>query len=188
MALFSSKTLLWARTGLFAWVSYLLLVNPRAVLDYSGLVLLASAMDMPLLLVNDKSPIYGSIGVLLFFLVLSDLAALVDSNVAYLETAVLFRLALSFALCLFCYLADHRQYVYVCNSVVFAFAFAEVWFGILTYSVLKEEKLQRAREIVKESEDTRQKYEIGQLSPEEREEFEKKLDQEEYQRLMSEFN
>ena len=75
----------------------------------------------------------------------------------------------------------------LCNSLVFTFAFAEVWFGILTYSTLREEKINRARVVVKASEKVKQKYERGQLSTEEKAEFEKKLEEDEYQKLLSEF-
>lgn len=165
----------------------MLVFSPKSVIEYSGLLLLAQSMDLPLLMVNEKSPIYGSIGVVLLFLVISDLGPLMESNYEYFDITVLLRLIFSFSLCIFCYFADSKSNVMLCNSVVFTFAFSEVWFGILTYSTLKEEKINRARSVVKESELLKQKYERDQLSVEEKVEFEKKLDEDEYQKLMSEF-
>lgn len=187
MALFSSRFLLITRALLYTYTSYMLVFAPKTVIEYSGLLLLAQSMDLPLLMVNEKSPIYGAIGVVLFALVLSDVGPLIEANHAYFEITVLLRLVFSFAMCIFCYMVDSKAYVMVSNSVVFSFVFMEVWFGILTYSTLKEEKLNRARSTVKKSQELKLKYERDQLTTEEKAEFEKQLEEDEYRKLMSEF-
>lgn len=187
MALFSSRFLLTTRALLYTYSSYLLVFAPKSIVEYSGLLLLSQSMNLPLLMVNEKSPIYGSIGVALISLVISDIGPLIEENHSYFEISVLLRLIFSLSLCVFCYLANPKSYPMLCNSLVFTFAFAEVWFGILTYSTLREEKINRARVVVKASEKVKQKYERGQLSTEEKAEFEKKLEEDEYQKLLSEF-
>lgn len=184
MALFSSNVLLSGRILLFSYIAYYLIVSPKTVLEYSGVLVLSSSMNLPLLMVNEKSPIYATIGVLMISLILSDAAPLIEGNTAYFESAVFARLLFFFGLCAYCYLGD---WVVLCNSVVFSYSFIEVWFGILTFSTLKEEKYAREKaDMVKESE-YRQKFERGELEEEEADKYEEKLKEAEYQKIMSEF-
>lgn len=184
MALFSARTLIGARIALLTFVAYHLLVSPRTVIEYSGVLVLASSMDLPLLMVNEKSPIYGTIGVVLITLLLSDIAALLDGNMKYFETTVFCRLLFFFPLCAYCYLGT---WVVLCNSVIFSYAFIEAWFGILTFSTLKEEKMNRARDHAKKEAEFKEKYERGELQGEEKKKYEKKLEKEEYDKIMNEF-
>lgn len=184
MALFSSRTLLSARIIILAYVAYQLIVSPRSVIEYSGVLVLSSSMNLPLLMVNEKSPIYGVIGVVMFSLLLNDIGPLFDGNTAYFESTVFIRLSFFFALCIYCYLGT---WVVLCNSLIFTYSFFEVWFGILTFSTLKEERYARAKTAVTEEAEYRQKYERGELPKEEEEEYEEKVKEEEYQKIMQEF-
>lgn len=160
------------------------MVSPRTVIEYSGVLVLASSMNLPLLMVNDKSPIYGSIGLVMVSLILSDLGPLLEGNSAYFESTVFIRLSFFFVLCSYCYLGT---WIVLCNSIVFAYSFLEVWFGILTFSTLKEERYNRAKKTMTEEAEYREKYERGELPNEEEEKFEAKLKEEEYQKIMQEF-
>jgi uncharacterized membrane protein len=184
MALFSSRTLITIRLALFSYIAYNLIVSPDTVMEYSGVIVLSSSMGLPLLMVNEKSPIYGSIGVVMITLILSDLAPLMDGNVAYFESVVFLRLTFFLGLCAYCYLGS---WVVLCNSVVFSYSFIEVWFGILTFSTLKEEKYSRAKEIMTVEAEYKEKFDRGELPEEEAAEFEKKVKEEEYQKIMQEF-
>lgn len=184
MALFSSRTLITARIVLFSFIAYHLLVSPRTIIEYSGVMVLASSMNLPMLMVNDKSPIYGSIGVVMISLIISDLGALLDNNVAYFETAIFIRLTFFLGLCVYCFLGT---WVVLSNSIVFAYSFLEVWFGILTFSTLKEEKQNRIKDFVAKEADYRAKFDRGELSPEDEESYKDKVDKEEYEKIMSEF-
>lgn len=184
MALFSSRVLISARLFVLSYVAYQLMVSPRTVIEYSGVLVLSSSMNLPLLMVNEKSPIYGTIGVVMVSLVLNDLGPLLEGNYSYFETTVFTRLSFFFALCAYCYLGT---WVVLCNSIVFTYSFFEVWFGILTFSVLKEERYARAKKDITKEAEYREKYERGELPTEEVEEYEKKIKEDEYQKLMSEF-
>lgn len=184
MAIFSAKTLISLRLALLTYVAYNLIISPATVMEYSGVLVLSSSMGLPLLMVNDKTPIYGTIGVVMITAILGDLAPLMDGNVAYFESVVFFRLSFFLGLCAYCYLGS---WVVLCNSVVFAYAFIEVWFGILTFSTLKEEKITKVKKIMNEEAEYRQKFERGELSEEEAAKFESKVKEEEYQKIMQEF-
>jgi hypothetical protein len=184
MALFSSRTLISARLLLFSYVAYQLIVSPRTVIEYSGVLVLASSMNLPLLMVNEKSPIYGVIGIVIITLILNDIGPLIEGNSAYFESTVFTRLTFFFVLCAYCYLGN---WVVLCNSVIFAYSFLEVWFGILTFSTLKEERYARAKKIINKEAEYRQKYERGELPPQEEQEYEEKIKEEEYQKIMNEF-
>lgn len=185
MALFSSRTLISARILLFSYVAYYLLVSPRTVIEYSGVLVLSSSMNLPLLMVNEKSPIYGTIGIVMISLLLSDIGPLFENNIAYFESSILIRLTFFFTLCAYCFLGS---WVVLCNSVVFCYSFMEVWFGILTYSTLKEEKQNRFKVILGKEAEYREKFDRGELSAEDEENYKKKIDEEEYKKLMEEFN
>ncbi|KAG0681269.1 hypothetical protein C6P40_003163 [Pichia californica] len=183
MALFSSRTLISARLVLLTFIAYELITSPRTVIEYSGVLVLASSMNLPLLMVNDKSPIYGSIGVVMISLILSDLGPLLDKNVKYFETAVFVRLTFFFGLCAYCYLGT---WVVLCNSIVFFYSFLEVWFGILTFSTLKDERYNRAKEEIVNEAEYREQYQRGELPPDEEEKYEEDLQEQEFKKIMDE--
>lgn len=185
MALFSSNTLITGRIVLLGYIAYQLLVSPRTVIEYSGVLVLASSMNLPLLMVNDKSPIYGTIGVVVFSMLLSDVAPLLEGNHAYFESVVFTRLLVFFALSAYSYLGT---WVVLCNSIVFAYCFIEVWFGILTFSTLKEEKYTRAKKQMELEVGIKEKYERNEMTETEKLAFEDKVKKDEYTRIMSEFD
>lgn len=184
MAIFSSRVLISARLLLLSYVAYQLIVSPRTVIEYSGVMVLSSSMNLPLLMVNEKSPIYGVIGVVLLSLVLSDIGPLFEGNNAYFESTVFIRLSIFFGLCAYCYLGT---WVVLCNSIVFTYSFLEVWFGILTFSTLKEERYNRAKKVMTEEAEYKEKYQRGELPEEEEEKYEEALKEEEYKKIMEEF-
>lgn len=185
MALFSSRTLITARLLILAYIGYQLMVSPRTVIEYSGVLVLASSMNLPLLMVNDKSPIYGTIGVIIYSMIVSDVASLLDGNILYFESVVFLRLLVFFALTAYSYLGT---WIVLCNSVVFAYCFFELWFGILTFSTLKEEKYARVKKQMERENEIKEKYERNEMTEEEKTEFEEKLKKEEYSKIMSEFD
>lgn len=161
------------------------MVSPRTVIEYSGIMVLASSMNLPLLMVNDKSPIYGTIGVVLYSLLLTDVAPLLEGNAAYFESAVFLRLIVFFVLSAYCYLGT---WVVLCNSLVFAYCFIEMWFGILTFSTLKEEKYNRVKKQMITEAEIKGKYERNEMTNEEKVAYEDQLKKEEYTKIMSEFD
>lgn len=185
MALFSARVLISARLLLLSFVAYGLIVSPRMIIEYSGILVLASSMNLPLLMVNEKSPIYGSIGVVLVTHILSELSPLLDKNIKYFESVVFLRLSFFFGLCTYCYFGT---WVVLCNSLIFTYSFLEVWFGILTFSTLKEEKYNRAKTEIKAEAEYREKYQRGELTTEEEAKYEETLEKEEYKKIMEEFN
>ena len=184
MAIFSSRVLISARLILLSYVAYQLIVSPRTVIEYSGVMVLSSSMNLPLLMVNEKSPIYGTIGVVLISLILSDIGPLFEGNNAYFESTVFIRLSFFFGLCAYCYLGT---WVVLCNSVVFTYSFMEVWFGILTFSTLKEERYTRAKKDITVEAEYSEKYQRGELPVEEEQKYEEALKEEEYKKIMEEF-
>lgn len=185
MALFSAKTLITARIVLLGYIGYQLMVSPRTVIEYSGVMVLASSMNLPLLMVNEKSPIYGTIGVMIYSMIVSDVASLLDGNIAYFESVVFVRLLVFFGLTAYSYLGT---WIVLCNSVVFGYCFVELWFGILTFSTLKEEKYARVKKQMEVEHEMKEKYERNELSESEKADFEEKLKKEEYSKIMSEFD
>ncbi|GMM31631.1 Ilm1 protein [Martiniozyma asiatica (nom. inval.)] len=184
MALFSSRFLLSTRLLCLLYTCYQLIFSPKTVIEYSGVFVLASSMQLPLLMVNEKSPIYGSIGVVLLFSIVSEIGPLLENNHEYFEISVLLRLCAALALSAYSYLGSN---VALCNSVVFFYAFAEVWFGILTYTTLKDEKVNRYQLLAKHFENRKVKYERDEMSAGEKEAYEKEIEEDEYKKLMSQF-
>lgn len=184
MALVTSKRLLWARLVLLSVIGYKLLVDPESVLQFNGVLVLSSAMGLPILMYNEKSQVYGLVGVLFIGMVVSDVGPLLETNVKYFETTVLLRLIYSLLLCVYCYMSD---YLPVCNSAVFSYAFIETWFGILQYNCLREEHYKRDEQKRLELNELSDKYDRGELTKEDARKYEKSLSEEEYKKIMSEF-
>ncbi|GMG41518.1 unnamed protein product [Ambrosiozyma monospora] len=184
MAFFSAKFLGYSRVSFLAFVSYKLLTEPGTVLEYSGVMVLASAMNLPLLMVNDNSPIYGSLAVLLFTLAFTDFLPLVDDNTQYLELAAPARLLFFFVLAIYTCMGSN---IYICNSLVFVYCFFEIWTGILIYSTTREEKMKRLQEIEKAEEELQEQYQRGELNDEQTAKVEKELEKAEIDKLMQEF-
>ncbi|KAF6007665.1 hypothetical protein HII13_004336 [Brettanomyces bruxellensis] len=178
------KRLLWVRLVLLTVIGYKLLVDPESVLQFNGVLVLSSAMGLPILMYNEKSQVYGLVGVLFIGMVVSDVGPLLETNVKYFETTVLLRLIYSLLLCVYCYMSD---YLPVCNSAVFSYAFIETWFGILQYNCLREEHYKRDEQKRLELNELSDKYDRGELTKEDARKYEKSLSEEEYKKIMSEF-
>ncbi|GAV27571.1 hypothetical protein PMKS-001039 [Pichia membranifaciens] len=63
----------------------------------------------------------------------------------------------------------------------------EVWFGILTFSTLKEERYTRAKKDMTVEAEYSEKYQRGELPAEEEQKYEEALKEEEYKKIMEEF-
>ncbi|ODV86826.1 hypothetical protein CANARDRAFT_195592 [[Candida] arabinofermentans NRRL YB-2248] len=172
MALISSKTIQYSRLAFIGYVSYLLATSPKSVLEYSGVLVLSTAMNLPILLVNESSPVYGSLAVLLVFGSIGDLFALLDENFSYFELVVPLKLFTYFLLAFYCYLGSN---LFLCNSLIFAYVFVEIWFHILIFSSLREEREERAKKEYQEHHDKEHKEldEIVEVTAEEEAEDEK---------------
>lgn len=183
MAFFSSPVLLWARLACLSYMAFKMVTDPQPVLEYQGVLMLASSMNLPMLVYNAQSQVYGLIGVVLAGLILCDLGAMFDGNTRYFETAVFLRLCYFFSMCIYCYFGD---YLPLCNSAVFAYSFFETWFGILTYSTLHEEKYRREKDMAKRMQRMQSRYDRDEMDEEERARFERVLEEAEYQKIMEE--
>ncbi|GME72661.1 unnamed protein product [[Candida] boidinii] len=184
MALVSFTTLAYLRIAFFTLVSYYLIFDPKTVFDYDGVIVLSSAMKLPLLLVNEDSPIYGTIGVVLFMSIVSDLVPLLEDNRQYYEAVLPTKLLIFFCLASYSYLGS---YVYLCNSIVFCYTFVEIWFSILMFSSLKDESQSILKEKLVERNEKLEKFNNGELSETEFQEFKKELENDEYNKIMQEF-
>ncbi|KAG7879322.1 hypothetical protein KL925_003434 [Ogataea polymorpha] len=184
MAILSSKLVNSIRVAFYAFVSYLLLTDPKSVLEYEGLIILASSMNMPLLLTTEGSSIYGALALLLFMTALSDLVPLLDGNHGYFEATIPTRLLVHFALVFYSYMGGNPI---ISNSLIFGYCFMEIWFSVLIFSSLREEKVERAKNEQKRALELKDKYERGELNEEEEEKLSKDLQEIEMKKIMREF-
>lgn len=184
MSFITSRRLVWVRIVVLTFIACRMITDPASVLEYSGVLVLASSMELPLLMYNDKSEIYGLIGIIALVMILGDFGSVLEDNVRYFETSTLLRLIFCFCLCIYCYFGS---YIPICNSAVFCYGFVETWFAILTYNTLRNEKYQRITKQAKRYEELSEKYDRGELTKEETRIFENKMNEAEYQRIMSEF-
>ncbi|KAH3670903.1 hypothetical protein OGAPHI_000614 [Ogataea philodendri] len=161
MAILSSNLVNTLRIAFHGVVAYLLLTSPKSVLEYDGLIILSSSMNIPLLMTTEGSSLYGSLALLVFFLGLNDLVPLLDGNYNYFEAALPTRLLAYFGLIFYCYMGGNPI---INNSLVFGYCFMEIWFSVLIFSSVREEKLNRIKEEEKKVLDLKEK-EIIQLTP-----------------------
>ncbi|VEU24260.1 DEKNAAC105600 [Brettanomyces naardenensis] len=161
-----------------------MIIDPRSVLEYSAVIVLSSSMGLPILMYNERSQVYGLIAIVLLALILADLGSLLENNFKYFQTAVFLRLLFFFSLCIYCYLGS---YLPICNSAVFSYAFLETWFGILTYSTLRDERMKREQKQAKFVQELKEKYDRGELSEKESATYERLMDEAEYEKIMNEF-
>ncbi|ODQ79349.1 hypothetical protein BABINDRAFT_161758 [Babjeviella inositovora NRRL Y-12698] len=109
----------------------------------SGFVLLLStSMQLPIVEIDDYNPIFGILALLFGVLAMSDLVPLFEANTMYFESITPSRLVVFFSLAAYSYLGDS---LYFCNNIVFIYCFMEVWFNMLLFSSLKDEKYTRIK-------------------------------------------
>ncbi|CDK29349.1 unnamed protein product [Kuraishia capsulata CBS 1993] len=140
----SSQTLNYARICFLLSCAFFVLKDPTAVCRYSMLVLLAGSFKLPLVNLEPQDPRNGVISLFLLMLAVSDLVPLLESNVQYFESVVPTRVLILFTLAGFCYFSSS---IYVANSLVFGYVFMEIWFSLMIFSSLRDEKFQRMKKL-----------------------------------------
>ncbi|EGV66070.1 hypothetical protein PSN45_003105 [Yamadazyma tenuis] len=147
MKFLTSRSLIYIRTiflftGAF-WVS----TDPKSLIHSNFVLLLAEAMQLPIIPVDKKSPSNGLIAMFMTITALSDLIPCMADNVQYFETVVPTRLFGFFCLCAYTYLIEDRIFS---NSVVFVYSFLEIWLNLLIFNNLRDEKYVRLKEYINE--------------------------------------
>ncbi|ODV93863.1 hypothetical protein PACTADRAFT_21761, partial [Pachysolen tannophilus NRRL Y-2460] len=142
MAIFSSRTLTYLRICFLSALSFYLLKDPIFLLEYPLAVLLARSMELPIVQMNAYDPVFGIFSFIIATLALHDLVPLFESNVTYFESIVPSRLLFFFGMAVYCCCGSS---FYICNNLVFVYCFFEIFFNVLIFSSLREEKYERIK-------------------------------------------
>lgn len=160
MQFLTASTLLYARVAFLLVIGFFFVTDAESVINSNFALLLGQAMELPMVQVSATNPLLGILSVALFTLAVSDLIPLLADNVDYFETIVPTRLAAFFALAAYTYLSDFEL---LANNVVFTYAFFEIWFNVLIYSNLRNEKYYRLKKFVEEHGEEIQRQENEQV-------------------------
>lgn len=162
MQFLSSKTLIYIRSALLLWVSFLLLTSPVKVFSMNFPILLGQAMRLPTIEVSSTNPLFGVLSMFIAFSAISDIIPALAENINYFETYVPLRLFLFFCLGGFCIVSD---YGLIANNIVFTYSFMEIWINFLIYNNLRDEKYQRAKTYLEEHGEELRRFDGSQVVP-----------------------
>lgn len=147
MQFLTAKTLSYIRVACLVTISYLLVKDPEFLGNLGFVLLLGQAMEVPYAKLDKANPLVGAAAVVFASLALSDLIPLMADNIAYFETVVPTRLTMYFGIAAYSYLDNKSA---VSNSLIFTYAFFEIWFNFLIYNNLRDEKYYRMKKFVEE--------------------------------------
>ncbi|ODV67677.1 hypothetical protein HYPBUDRAFT_108344 [Hyphopichia burtonii NRRL Y-1933] len=150
MQFLSARSLLYIRVLLLLVISFLLITDPQSLTDANFTILLAQAMELPFAQVSDTNPLLGILSIVFGVQAISDLIPLLAENIEYFETITPTRLIFFFGLGAYTYLSSNSI---IANSLVFVYAFFEIWFNFLIFNNLRDEKYYRLKKFVEEHAD-----------------------------------
>ena len=150
MQFFSAKSLLYLRVVFLSVITFYSFKDASAIANAGFTLLLGQAMRLPLVIVEADNPVYGTVGLVFGSLVLGEVVPLVTDNVEYFDDVVPMRLLAYFLLALYSVLGSSA---FLCNNLVFTYAFFEIWFNFLIFNNLRDERFTRMKKVVQEAQD-----------------------------------
>ncbi|CUM66253.1 uncharacterized protein PRCAT00003913001 [Priceomyces carsonii] len=162
MQFLTAKSLLYVRVILLLVISFLLVKDPESLSTYGFILLLGKAMQVKLTILDPSNPLIGVLVTIIGTSAISDLIPLLADNIDYFETVVPTRLTGFFLLASFSYLAESQ---YFSTSLVFTYAFFEIWINFLIFNNLRDEKYYRLKKFVEENAEEIQELESRKVVP-----------------------
>ena len=150
MQFLSANKLLYLRVVFLTLLSFLTMSNPHAIAMSGFALLLGEAMRLPIVQLSETDPLLGILSLFLGTLALTDLVPLLAHNVDYFETVVPVRLVVFFIMAGVSYFSENTS---LGNNMVFVYCFFEIWFNVLIFSNLKDEKYYRLKDYIEENSD-----------------------------------
>ncbi|CAK9438622.1 uncharacterized protein LODBEIA_P28460 [Lodderomyces beijingensis] len=147
MQFLTAKSLLYIRILLHIAVSYFLIHNPENVSTAGFVILLAQAVQVPILHLTQANPLISFISIFLGITALADLVPLMAENWTHFETLVPVRLFAFFLLVAYSYFVPTSV---LSNSLTVTYAMFEIWCNFLIYNNLRDEKFYRMKKYVED--------------------------------------
>lgn len=160
MQFLTSRSVIYIRVILLLTGSFWIATDAQTLFHSNFVLLLGEAMRLPIIPVDNKSPLNGMISLLLGFLAIGDLIPCLADNIQYFETAVPARLLFYFMMAGYIYFVEDRMFS---NNVTFVYSFLEVWINYLVFSNLREEKYARLKQYIAEHGEELQREQDGQV-------------------------
>ncbi|CAK7905726.1 hypothetical protein CAAN1_14S03906 [[Candida] anglica] len=149
MQFLTARTLLYFRVCFLATITYFCLKDPSLIVSSGFVILLGQAMELPTVMVDTSNPIWGLLALAFGSLTIADLVPLFADNIEYFESVVPARLTVYFILGAYSFAGNSE---FLCNNLVFVFAFFEIWFNFLIFNNLRDERYKRVKKLLEESE------------------------------------